>query len=123
MMAATLRAGLCAAALALAALQGCATRMEIGAPPRLERLAQLTPQLSSRNDVLLALGEPRGYGAARLDRAQARKQVWLYEHTVSAGADIHLTMLLVFFDGDAYDGYMWFADALNLKEYPGSKGK
>ncbi len=112
-----------AAALAFAAVQGCAMRMEMGAPPRLERLAQLTPAVSSRNDVLLALGEPRGYGAARLEPALGRQQVWLYEHSVSEGADVRLTMLLVFFDGDAYGGYMWFADAVNLKEYPGGEGR
>lgn len=112
-----------ACALAMAGVQGCATRLEIGAPPSLARLAQLTPQVSSRNDVLLALGEPRGYGAAQLDAALGRQRVWLYEHSVSEGMDVRLTMLLVFFDGDAYDGYMWFADAVNLKEYRGGKGK
>jgi hypothetical protein len=119
----TCRAAFCAALLAVTALTGCAMRMEMGAPPQLERLAELTPKQSSRNDVLLTLGEPRGYGAARLAPSLGRQQVWLYEHTVSAGPDIRLTMLLVFFDGDAYDGYMWFADAINLKEYRGGAGK
>lgn len=109
--------------LALAGLQSCATRLEIGSPPQVDRLAQLTPQISTKNDVLLTLGEPRGYGAARLNPSLKQQDVWLYEHSLSEGADIHLTMLVVFFVGDRYDGHMWFADAVSLKEYSRSKRK
>jgi hypothetical protein len=97
--------------------------MEIGSPPRVERLAQLTPRISTKNDVLLTLGEPRGYGAARLDPTFNPQRVWLYEHTVAEGKDIRLTMLLIFFADDIYDGHMWFADSTNLKEYSGGKAK
>lgn len=110
-------------ALAATGLSGCATRMEIGAPPALHRLSELTPHVSTRNDVLLALGEPRGYGAARLAPSFTRQRVWLYEHNVSEGRNIQITMLLVFFSGEKYDGYMWFADAVNLKSYPQGKGQ
>lgn len=109
------------ASLALGVLQGCAPRMEMGAPPRVDRLAQLTPNVSTRNDVLLTLGEPRGYGAARLDPGFKQQRVWLYEYNVSEGKNVQISMLLIFFSGDAYDGYMWFADAVNLKEYRGGK--
>lgn len=111
------------ASMAIASMQGCATRIEMGSPPRVERLAQLTPRVSTRNDVLLTLGEPRGYGAARLDNSFQQQRVWLYEYTISEGTSIQFTMLLIFFSGDAYDGYMWFADASNIKEYPGGKGR
>lgn len=111
------------ACLGLAGLQGCATRFEMGSPPRVERLAQLTPRISTKNDVLLTLGEPRGYGAARLDPTFNPQRVWLYEHTVAEGKDIKFTMLLIFFADDIYDGYMWFADSTNLKEYSGGKAK
>lgn len=109
--------------LPLVGLQGCAARLEIGSPPQVERLAQLTPRISTKNDVLLTLGEPRGYGAARLDPSLKQQGVWLYEHSVSEGADIHLTMLVIFFTGDFYDGHMWFADAVSLKERSRSKTK
>lgn len=118
-----LLSALLVALLAGTALQGCATRMEMGAPPALHRLNQLTPHVSSKNDVLLALGEPRGYGAARLDPGFAQQRVWLYEYNVTEGTNIQLTMLLVFFSGEKYDGYMWFADAVNLKAYPKDKGQ
>lgn len=107
--------------LALAAFQGCAPRLEMGSPPRVDRVAQLTPQVSTRNDVLLALGEPRGYGAARLDPSFNQQRVWFYEHSVSEGKDVRFTMLLIFFSGNVYDGHMWFADAVNLQEYSGAK--
>lgn len=103
--------------LALAGLQGCAAPLQIGYPPRVDRLDQLKPHVSTKQDVLLTLGEPRGYGAARLDPTFPRQQVWLYEYTVSDGRAIRFTMLLVFFSQEAYDGHMWFADATNLKKY------
>jgi hypothetical protein len=111
------------ACLAVAGLQGCASRFETGSPPRVERLAQLTPRISTKNDVLLTLGEPRGYGAARLDPTFNPQRIWLYEHTVTEGNDVRLTMLFIFFADDIYDGYMWFADSANLKEYSGGKAK
>jgi len=107
--------------LVLASLHGCATRLEMGAPPRVERLELLTPHVSTRNDVLITLGEPRGHGAAHLSPSSSRQEVWFYEHSVSEGMDIRFSMLLVFFSGDVYDGYMWFADAVNLQEYAGGK--
>jgi hypothetical protein len=109
--------------ITLVVLSGCATRMEIGSPPRVERLSQLIPQVSTKNDVLLTLGEPRAYGAARLDPNFKQQSVWEYEYTVAEGKNIQLSMLLIFFTGDEYDGYMWFADTGNFKEYPGSTGR
>jgi hypothetical protein len=109
--------------ISLMGLSGCATRMEIGSPPRVERLSQLTPHVSTKNDVLLTLGEPRAYGAARLDPNFKQQSVWEYEYMVAEGKNIQLSMLLIFFTGDEYDGYMWFADTGNFKEYPGSKGR
>lgn len=111
------------ASLALFVLHGCAMRMEIGAPPNVDALSKLTQHVSTKNDVLLTLGEPRGYGRARLNPNFQPQHVWEYEYTVSEGAAIRLTMLLVFFSGDKYDGYMWFADANNIKEYRGSNGQ
>ncbi len=104
--------------LTLAGLQGCATRMEMGAPPRVERLGQLHPRVSTQNDVLLLLGEPRGYGEARLDQSFPRQRVWLYEYIVSEGGKIETAMLLVFFVNEKFDGYMWFADAIHAKPRP-----
>jgi hypothetical protein len=118
---ATLRRCSLAVALMFVGLLGCATRLEMGAPPRIDRLAQLSPRVSTKNDVLLLLGEPRGYGSARLDATFSRQRVWLYEYSVSEGAKVQITMLLVFFSEDTYDGYMWFADATHLKKYAEGK--
>jgi outer membrane protein assembly factor BamE (lipoprotein component of BamABCDE complex) len=94
-------------------LAGCAMRMEIGAPPRVDRLDQLRPRISTASDVLLLLGEPRGHGAARLDPTFPRQRVWYYEHIVSEGSKVSTAMLVVFFTDGTYDGHMWFADAVS----------
>jgi hypothetical protein len=109
--------------LSLFAIQGCAMRMEIGAPPNVDGLSKLTQHVSTKNDVLLTLGEPRSYGMARLSPGLQPQRVWEYEYTVAEGKDIRLTMLLVFFSGDKYDGYMWFADEANLREYREGKSQ
>jgi hypothetical protein len=106
--------------LALAPIQGCATRMEIGSPPRLDRLAQLTPDRSTRNDVLLTLGEPKGYGYSQFAPGVERQRVWSYEYMLAEGENVRTTMLMVFFSGDLYAGYWWFGDAVELKQ---AKGK
>jgi len=100
----------------LGAIQGCATRMELGSPPRLDRLAQLTPQRSTQNDVLLSLGEPKGYGYSRLGPGFERQRVWSYEYMLAQGEKIRMTMLMLFFSGDLYAGHWWFGDAIELKE-------
>lgn len=73
--------------------------------------------------MLFLLGEPRGYGASHLDPSLPKERVWLYEYNVSEGNTIQITMLLVFFSRETYTGYMWFADATNLKEYRGGKNQ
>lgn len=110
-----LRAITLAIVLGLCAIPGCATRMEIGSPPPLDRLAQLTPQQSTRNDVLLTLGEPKGYGYSRLTPDFDRQRVWSYEYMLTEGEKIRMTMLMVFFSGDVYAGHWWFGDAVEIK--------
>lgn len=74
---------------------------------------------SRRADVLAALGEPMGRGAAMLpiDPKPNAETMWSYHyeeiqaenpfrHTPSESRGI---FLLVFFDGDIYDGYMWYS--------------
>jgi hypothetical protein len=75
---------------------------------------------STRADVLTALGEPIGRGIARLpvDPRPNAGTIWSYYYTeylmgnllsqdpVNANRGI---FLLVYFEGDTYDGYMWFS--------------
>lgn len=93
--------------LAIASLVGCAA-MEFGARPRVERLGGLTRGVTTRADVLLALGEPRGSGGAVIEPGASPEEIWLYEFVKTDGKEIALQILLVFFDGERYDGHLWF---------------
>jgi len=90
-------------------LQGCATTH--GTRPPLEALHEsLRPGESRKPDVLAALGEPRGYGAARLPTEGRLRTVWLYEMASAEllGSDVEVSILLVFFDADLYIGHLSF---------------
>jgi len=110
-----LRTTILLSSLVLPILQGCAMRMEMGSPPQVDRLSQLVSHKSTKNDVLLTLGEPKGYGYSRLKPEFDRQRVWSYEYTLAEGEKICTMLLMVFFTGDIYEGYWWFGDALELK--------
>lgn len=101
-------------------LGGCATMVEYGTLPPTDKLKQLTPGVSTGNDVIRALGEPRGKGmvhlavptgrdVAHLSALSGKRTLWLYEYTRAEGNQMHLKILLVFMDGDVYDGHLWFS--------------
>lgn len=94
-------------------LAGCMS-IRYGSSPRTERLATLTTGVSSRADVLLALGEPRGRGVVRQSVDLPPRTIWCYEYTEAKGSRIGLKMLLVFFNQDRYDGYLWFSETVLL---------
>jgi hypothetical protein len=93
----------------LFALVSCAS-LEAGAPIGIDRLASLTPKVSAKSDVLLALGEPSGTGATRFNPQIPKRGIWFYEHITSSGFSQKVTILLIFFDGDRYDGHYWFGE-------------
>lgn len=86
-----------------------------GTMPLTDRLGQLEIGKSERADVLLVLGEPRGEGGGELIQQRGRpREAWYYEYvtgssTISGSTTIRLKMLVVFFENDTYDGYMWFS--------------
>jgi hypothetical protein len=71
--------------------------------------------VSTRADVLLALGEPRGYGVMRWTTALEPRQVWYYEYVrwqmLPGASSMDPSILLVFFTQDRYDGHLWFSTA------------
>ena len=99
--------------LVLLLLAGCAS-VELGAPIRIDRLGALTPKVSARSDVLLALGEPNGTGGMRFNPEVGRRAVWFYEHIDAGASTQKVTILLVFFDGDRYDGHYWFGEKVTI---------
>ncbi len=90
---------------------GCAAppTITIGYRAPLQNLDRLISEKSTAADVRAALGEPRGYGAARFTRDQSLRKVWLYEFLQMKGLQVGVNMRLVFFRGDRYDGYLWFS--------------
>ncbi len=119
-----MRVSLLALLLSVTLLLGGCMSVTYGVGPRTDRLAQLTPGQSRSSDVLLALGEPRGKGAAHLSPAIPMRNVWFYEFVKSnmglyetlklsmgqtGSGSVDLKMLVVFMHGDVYDGYLWFS--------------
>lgn len=68
--------------------------------------------VSSAADVKEALGEPTGSGEFLLEELRT---IWFYEENkVDATGQklrIQQDVLLVFFEGDRFDGFLWFSDA------------
>jgi hypothetical protein len=94
-------------------------QMRMGRRPDVAALEQrLRAGQSAADDVLAALGPPNGKGAAMLPIDERPRVMWHYNYTESA---VHATMpghiqadprtfnLFVFFDGERYDGYLWFS--------------
>jgi hypothetical protein len=94
----------------LCVLAGCS--VTLGSLPKTDRLETLQRGISSRADVLLVLGEPRGHGMARLAGfPPPRREIWHYEyaHAKAFSGRIHLKFLWVFFREDRYEGHFWFS--------------
>ena len=105
-------------AVVAALLSGCVS-MTYGVLPNTSRLATLTPGQSRSSDVLLAMGEPRGKGAAHLSPQLPLRNVWYYEYVKASGAmsmSVDAKMLLVFMRDDVYDGYLWFSSLEKVKK-------
>lgn len=104
-----------------ATLAACAQSVTFGVKPQTDRLSMLVRGRSTAADVLLALGEPRGRGAARLaDQPDAaRRDVLFYEFVQSSGSAVNLKMLIVFMRDNTYDGHLWFSSVDSVKATKG----
>ena len=92
-------------------LSACAPSFKIGTPPPTDRLGSLTVGTSTPQDVRLALGEPRGSGMARSNTLKDPRRIWVYDHFRGEAGKSGMTILLVFFREDRYDGHLWFSSA------------
>ena len=91
------------------------------AAQRTAALAQLIRGTSTRADVERLLGHASGIGGSRLPPDWQSRDLWFYEAIKTEKAQaagqgiIHVEMtqeiLLVFFDGDRFDGYLWYTNA------------
>lgn len=97
-------------------LMGCTPTVKYGSPPRTDGLENLRRGVSSKADILLALGEPRGNGIVRHSVDRMPRRIWFYEYTEGESSRIDLKFLLVFFHEERYDGHLWFSSAQSLEE-------
>ena len=88
---------------------GCATTLKYGSQPRVNKLETLKVGESNKTDVRQSLGEPRGFGAARFSSVPQLGEIWFYEYYVAEGSKTSLSLLLVFFVKDLYEGHIWFS--------------
>jgi len=105
-----------AACIASTLLIGCATGpTELGRPIPVDRLARLTPGISTIAEVVTLLGEPQGRGGARLPTVPLH-DLLLYELDTMDGANMRMKMLIVFVTRSTglYEGYLWFNSGLLL---------
>lgn len=95
---------------ALVMMLSACTVIEFGSEPEISRLDDLKLRVSTQSDVLLALGQPRGEGAAEFNPQQGRpRDIWFYEYFRTANKDIDLSILIILFENGLYDGYWWFS--------------
>jgi len=107
--------------LMLATSSACSPSASVGHMPS---VAPLTSELvigqSTRDDVHRSLGDPSGDGEYLFVADYVPRQAWFYHDIKLTDAKaVHDTVvmnmrnqvLLVFFKGDRYDGYMWYSNA------------
>ncbi len=118
-----LGAGAITLALTASLLAGCAPgAMTTGPFMQTNRIdTELRRGVSTKADVERVLGKPNGTGGTLMPLTQTKPgDVWVYYNSetgtprISRGATIKVEidtrdqMIMVFFDGDIFDGYMWF---------------
>jgi hypothetical protein len=92
-------------------LDGCVNiRLRMGQRPDVDALEKsLRIGESTSKDVASFLGEPFGRGRIMLPIDSKPRTMWSYYYAEGDLEDARGIILLVHFDEDRYDGYMWFA--------------
>ncbi len=93
-------------------LAGCAVQtVKTQAFSRIDRLeTEFKRGVSTKADVLTVLGEPDGSGGAIFPTASHGSDVWYYEAYRSSLSSLSQKILLVYFKGEEFDGFMWFSN-------------
>ena len=117
--------GLAVGALLALIVAGCATQtVKKQAFTRIDQIeTDLRRGITTKGDVLLLLGEPDGEGAlggfdALRDPGKYGNRPinsWFYESfdaSVMGGLQMEQDILLVFFEGDIFDGFLWFSNKM-----------
>ena len=113
--------GVIAGALLALLAAGCATQTtKTQAFSRIDQIeSDLQRGVTTKGDVLLLLGEPDGSGALggfdalRGGAGSGPITSWYYERfdaSILGGLEMEQDILLVFFEGDIVDGFLWFSN-------------
>jgi hypothetical protein len=97
-------------------LAGCSTGFQVGAAPSPAQVGRLVVGSSSQAEVLQVLGEPRGRGMARLAGVERPRVILFYDAYRGEGQRIDMTFLVVFLDGERYDGHLWMSSSQLLEK-------
>lgn len=109
--------------LAGALVAACApTKVTTGAFTQVGRLEnELQRGVSTKMDVRRVLGAPKGSGSAVLPTNPKPREVWFYDDIEVTGmkgegggvirVNVRQQILLVFFEREIFDGFMWFSNA------------
>jgi hypothetical protein len=85
-------------------------RVRVGQRPNPNVLeTSLRPGESTRDDVRSTLGTPDGTGREMSPIGAQPRDVWSYYYEEGDFKDTRRIVLIVFFDQDRYDGYVWFS--------------
>ncbi len=83
--------------------------------------SELKRGVSTKIDVRVLLGEPNGHGECFLPGQKEPREVWFYEDMAVGEfhkmgellfVDVRQQILLVFFEGERFDGYLWTSNVL-----------
>lgn len=99
-------------------IAGCAPPMKLGVEPSVDRLAALDLGRADKAVVRETLGQSQGEGKSRMPDFPGLRTVWVYDYVETEGQRVGMAMLFVFFDGDVYDGYLWFDATESLRLAP-----
>ena len=94
--------------VAAIAVTGC-IQLSFGVSPNIDSLSSLTIGDSTKADVLLALGEPRGFGLTSSHVDLEPRAIWFYEYLEAGLKVARIELLLVFLLNEKYDGHLWFS--------------
>lgn len=119
-----LGAGAITIALTVSLVAGCAQPGAITTGPfkQMNRIdSELRRGVSTKSDVERVLGKPNGTGGTLMPPTQTKPgEVWVYYNSqtgtprisgsrpIKVDVDSRDQMIMVFFDGDIFDGYLWF---------------
>ncbi len=89
---------------------------------------ELRRGVSTKEDVRRLFGEPNGDGGAFFPTAKMPNDVWYYEDikaemggTETGGImrmDMDWQVLVIFFEEERFDGFLWFTSAQEVKREP-----